>query len=91
MLWNSKSGDFCEVVTHKILTISITIATEVFVNSFMKCCLLLEEYLSYVNDHTITIVVHLELSKFKSISDYMLIYVRILKLSDHLNILHAGV
>ena len=40
----------------------------------------------HYSNHTITIVIHLELSKFKYISNYMLLYVKILKLSDHLDI-----
>ena len=43
----------------------------------------------HYSNHMITIVIHLKLSKFKYISKYMLIYVKILKLSDHLDILYA--
>ena len=43
-----------------------------------------------VNNHMITIIIHLKLSKFKYISSYMLIYVKILKLFKHLDILHTG-
>ena len=35
------------------------------------------------------IVIHLKLSKFKYICNYKLIYVKILKSSDHLGILHV--
>ena len=49
--------------------------------------LFLEDYVC--NDYTITIIIHLELSKFKYISNYMLIYVKIFKLSDCLDILYA--
>ena len=38
----------------------------------------------------ITIVAHLKFSKFKHMHDYMLIYVKILKLSNCLNILPMG-
>ena len=37
----------------------------------------------------IFIVKHLEMSKFKYVSNYMLIYVKILRLSDCLDILHT--
>ena len=37
------------------------------------------------------IVIHLKLLKFRYINNYMLIYVKILKSSDHLDILHADV
>ena len=40
--------------------------------------------------HMITIVIYLKLSQFKYISNYILIHVRILKLFDHLDILHTG-
>ena len=38
---------------------------------------------------TMIAVIHLKLSKFKHISNYMLIYATILKLSDDLDILQA--
>ena len=42
-----------------------------------------------VDNDTMIIVIHLKLSKFKNIHNYMLIYVKILKSSDHLDILHV--
>ena len=44
-----------------------------------------------VDNHTMIIVIYLNLSTFKYISNYMLIYVKILNPSNHLNILHADV
>ena len=38
----------------------------------------------------VIIVTYLKLLKFKYINNYMLIYVKILKSSDHLDILHVG-
>ena len=42
-----------------------------------------------IDKHVVIIVKHLELLTFKYVGNYMLIYVKILKLSDHLHILHA--
>ena len=39
--------------------------------------------------HVVIILKHLELLTFKYIGNYMLIYVKILNLSNHLDILHA--
>ena len=39
----------------------------------------------------VIIVIHLKLLKFKYINNYMLIYVKILISSDHLDILYADV
>ena len=40
-------------------------------------------------NYVMIIVIHLKLSKFKYVNNYMLIYVKILHSSDHLDILHA--
>ena len=42
-----------------------------------------------VANYALIIVIHLKLSKFKYVNNYMLIYVKILKASDHLDILHV--
>ena len=43
-----------------------------------------------VNNHAITIVILLKLSKFKYTSNYMLIYIKFLKPSDHLRYFTCG-
>ena len=40
-------------------------------------------------NYALLIVIHLELSKFKYVSNYMLFYVKNLKTSDHLDILYV--
>ena len=39
-------------------------------------------------NHVVIIAIYLKLLKFKYVNNYMLIYVKILKSSNHLDILH---